>query len=91
MVGQNGVLEGIVSKSDLTGTVSPYLRPLLAKWKQSPEDATLQIKVKWIMIRPVHTISPDTLFAATMKDMRQFGWRVLPVVGQLGNVQGLVL
>ena len=90
MVGQNGVLEGIVSKSDLTGTVSPCLQPLLAKWQQSSEDATLQIKVKWLMIRPVHTISRDTSCAAIMEKMRRFGGRVLLVVDQHGKLEGLV-
>ena len=91
MIGRNGVLESVVSKSDLTGAISPCLQPVLAKWRQpSGDDATLQLKIKWIIARPVHTISPETSFAAIMKNMRQSGWRALPVMDQQGKIQGLV-
>jgi len=90
MIGQDGVPEGIVSKSDLTGAISPYLRPIFAKWRRPLDDATLQIKIKWIMNRPVRTIRPETSLEAVMKDMCQFGGRCLPVVDQQGKVQGLV-
>ncbi len=90
MVGTGGVLEGIVSKSNITGAISPYLRPVFAKWRRPLDDATLQIKIKWIMSRPVHTISPETSLATIMDNMSQFSGRCLPVVGQDGKVQGLV-
>ena len=59
MIGRDEVLEGVVSKSDITAAVSIYLRPVFAKWRRTLDDATLQIKVKWIMSRPVHIIKPD--------------------------------
>ncbi|MHC4123321.1 MAG: CBS domain-containing protein, partial [Planctomycetota bacterium] len=59
MIGTDGILEGIVSKSDLSGALSPFLRPVFAKWRRPQDDATLQIKIKWIMSRPVHIISPQ--------------------------------
>jgi CBS domain-containing protein len=90
MIGHGGVLEGIVSKSDITGAISPYLRPVFAKWRRPLDDATLNIRVKWIMSRPVRTIKPETSLAAIMENMRQSGGRCLPVVGQQGKVQGLV-
>ena len=90
MVGQNGMLEGIVSRSDLIGAISPYLRPEFAKWCRPLDEATLQIKIKWIMSRPVRTIRPETSLAAIMESMCQFGRRALPVVDQQGKVQGLV-
>ncbi len=90
MVGTGGVLEGIVSKSNITGAISPYLRPVFAKWRRPLDDATLQIKIKWIMSRPVHTVSPETSLAAIMDNMSQFGGRCLPVVDKDGKVQGLV-
>lgn len=90
MVGRDGVLEGIVSKSDIAGAISPYLRPVFAKWRRPADDATLQIKVKWIMIRPVHTIRPETSLAAIMENMCQSGRRVLPVMDQQGKIRGLV-
>ena len=90
MIGQNGVLEGIVSKSDITRAMSPYLQPIFAKWRRPLDDATLKIRIKWIMSRPVHTIKPETSLAAIMEYMSQFRGRCLPVTDEAGNVQGLV-
>ncbi len=53
------------------------------------DDATLQIRVKWIMSRPVHIISPQTPLAAIMKNMSRLHVHVLPVVEQ-GKALGLV-
>jgi len=90
MVGTDGVPEGIVSNSDITGAISPYLRPIFAKWRRPLDEATLQIKIKWIMSRPVHTITLDTSIEAIMENICRFGRRALPVVDQLGKVHGLV-
>jgi CBS domain-containing protein len=90
MIGRDGILQGIVSKSDLTGAISTYLKPVFAKWRRPLDDATLQIKVKWIMSRPVQTISPETSLQVIMENMRQFGRRALPVVDKQDKVQGLV-
>jgi len=90
LVGMDGQLEGIVSKSDITGAVSIYLRPIFAKWRRKLDDATLKIRVKWVMTRPVHTIKPDTSLAAIMENMFRFGGKCLPVIDQQGKVQGLV-
>jgi CBS-domain-containing membrane protein len=90
MVGTEGQLDGIVSKSDITGAVSVYLRPVFAKWRRPIDDATLQIKIKWIMTRPVRTIKPDTSFAEIIENMCQFGMRCLPVIDSQGKVVGSV-
>ena len=90
MIGKDGAPEGIVSKSDITGAISPYLRPIFAKWHRPLDDATLQIKVKWIMSRPVHTVKPETSLVNIMGTMRQSGLRALPVMDQQGNIQGMV-
>ena len=90
MIGQDRVLEGIVSKSDITGAVSPYLRSIFAKWRRPLDDATLKIKIKWIMSRPVRTIKPEISLAALMDNMCRFGGRALPVVDEQGKVRGLV-
>jgi CBS domain-containing membrane protein len=90
VVGRNGVVEGIVSKSDLSGAISPYLRPEFSKWRRPLDDATLQIKIRWIMSRQVHTVKPETPLTVIMKDMRRFGRRAMPVVDREGKVQGLV-
>jgi CBS-domain-containing membrane protein len=90
MVGAEGQLDGIVSKSDITGAVSVYLRPVFAKWRRPIDDATLQIKIKWIMTSPVRTIKPDTSFAEIIENMCQFGMRCLPVIDSQGKVVGSV-
>ena len=90
MIGKDGTLEGIVSKSDITGATSIYLRPIFAKWHGPGDDATLQIKLKWIMSRPVRMIRPETPLAAIIENMHRFSGRCLPVMGREGKVQGLV-
>ena len=90
MIGTDGVLEGIVSKSNITAAISPYLRPAFARWRRPLDDATLRIRVKWMMSKPVRTVGPQRTIAAMIEDMRQFGGRCLPVVDGQGSVQGLV-
>jgi len=90
LVGTEGQLQGIVSKFDIAGAVSINLRPLFAKWRQPMDEATLQIRIKWIMSRPVHTIPPETSLVRIMDSICRFGSRALPVVDQQGKVQGLV-
>jgi CBS domain-containing protein len=90
LVGTDGKLEGLVSRSDVNGALSPYLQPMFAKWRRPLDDATLQIKIKWIMTRTIRTVNPDTSLAAIMETMCQFGWRALPVIDHQGTVAGLV-
>jgi len=90
MIGKDGTPEGIVSKSDITGATSIYLRPIFAKWHGPSDDATLQIKLKWIMSRPVRTVRPQAPLATIIENMCRFGGRGLPVVDEQGKVQGLV-
>ena len=90
MVGHDGVLEGIVSKSDIRGATSPYLQPAFARRREFLDDATLQIRIRWIMSRPIHIISPQTSLEVIMKHMCQFRRLCLPVVDQQAKVLGLV-
>ncbi len=90
MIGQNGAIEGVVSKSDITRAMSPYLLPIFARWRRPLDDATLKIRIKWIMSRPVHVIKPETSLAAIVEYMSQFRGRCLPVTDEQDNVQGLV-
>jgi len=90
LVGQNGVLEGLVSNSSILGAVSLYLRPMFAQWRRPEDNATLDVKVKWIMSRPVRTVRPDATLGAMIESLRRFGGRCLPVVDADGAVQGLV-
>jgi len=90
MVGPEQVLEGIVSKSDLTGALSPYLRSIFAKYRRPLDDATLQIKVKWIMTKTTNTVQSDTPLSAIMEKMCQTRLRCLPVVDEQNKVLGLI-
>ena len=90
LVGTEPSFEGIVSTFDMASAISVYLKPMFAKWRRPIDDATLQIKIKWIMTREVQTIKPDTSVAAIMEKMRQSGLRCLPVVDERGKVLGLV-
>ncbi len=90
LIGQNGMLEGLVSNSNILGAVSVYLRPVFAKWRRPEDDATLGVKVKWIMSRPVRTIRPDATLEAMIESLRRYGGRCLPVADEKGTVQGLV-
>ncbi len=90
LAGTNGVIEGLVSRSDILGAVSLYLRPVFAKWRRPEDDATLGVKVKWIMSRPVRTVRPDTTLMAMIECMRHFGGRCLIVADEQGAVRGIV-
>ena len=90
VIGENGVLEGLVSDTDLAGAISPYLRPEFAHMRTPRDDATLQIKVKWIMSRPVYTIDPKASISDTIGVMRNVGQQHMPVVDKQGRVCGLV-
>ena len=90
LVGQDGVLEGLVSNSSILGAMSPYLRPLFAKWRRPEDDATLGIKIKWVMSRPVRTVTPDATLASMVESMSRYGGRCLPVVDSQAKVQGIV-
>jgi len=90
MIGKEQVPEGIISKSDLTGALSPYLRNIFAKWRRPMDDATLQIKVKWIMSKPTCTIKAETSLVTIMENMCQTDKKCLPVVDDQGKIQGLV-
>jgi len=86
----NEILEGIVSRSDIAGAVSPYLRSAFAKWRRPIDDASLQIRIKWIMSRPVRTVKLDTTISVIMENMSRYGGRCLPVVDEESRVVGLV-
>jgi acetoin utilization protein AcuB len=95
MVGSEDVmegtmLEGIVSRSDIAGAVSPYLRSTFEKWRRPIDDATLQIRIKWIMSKPVRTVKLDTPVNIIMENMSRYGGRCLPVLDNQGKVVGLV-
>jgi CBS domain-containing protein len=90
MVGTDGALEGIVSNSNITGAISPYLRPVFTKWRRPLDDASLNIRIKWVMSRPVRVIKPQTPLGAIMENMAQSGSRCLPVADEQNKILGLV-
>ena len=90
MIGEEGVLDGIVSKSNILGAISPYLRPVFAKWHTPADDATLNIKIQWVMTRPVRTVGPHATLGIAIESMQHFGGRCLPVMGDRGEVQGIL-
>ncbi|MHC5074270.1 MAG: CBS domain-containing protein, partial [Planctomycetota bacterium] len=87
---ESKVLEGIVSRSDIAGAVSPYLRSTFSKWRRPIDDASLQIRVKWIMSKPVRTVKLDTPVSIIMENMSRYGGRCLPVTDENAQVVGLV-
>ncbi len=90
LIGPKGKLEGIVSKSDVRGALSPYLQTIFAKWRTPMDIATLQIKARWVMNRPVRTVRPDASIGAVMHAMMEHGGRCMPVVDEKGQVLGIV-
>jgi CBS domain-containing protein len=90
LIGQKGKLEGIISKSDVRGALSPYLQTIFAKWRTPMDIATLQIKARWVMNRPVRTVRPDASIGAVMHTMIEHGGRCMPVVDEKGQVMGIV-
>jgi CBS domain-containing protein len=90
IAGSGSMMEGIISRSDLTAAMSPYLRPMFAQWRRPLDEASLQIKVKWVMSRPVHIVKPDKPLAIVMETMCRYNVRALPVVDQHGKVEGLI-
>jgi CBS domain-containing protein len=90
LVGGRQTAEGIVTMSDIKAALSPYLRPEFAKWRGPLDDATLRIRIKWIMSAPVRTIKPQTRLTAIMQIMVHFGIQSLPVTDQQDKVLGLV-
>ena len=90
IVGRKPAAEGIVSRSDIAGALSPYLRPTFAKWRRPLDDATLRIKVKWVMSAPLTTIASDAPLSAIMEQLQQLHKRALPVVDAQGTIVGMI-
>jgi CBS domain-containing protein len=89
MVGKEGKLEGIVSKSDVRGALSPYLQSMFVKWRSSMDIATLQIKAQWVMSRPVRTVRPDASLLSVIQAITEHGGRCMPVADEEA-VKGII-
>jgi len=89
MVGKEDKLEGIVSKSDVRGALSPYLQSMFVKWRGSMDIATLQIKAQWVMSRPVRTVRPDATVLSVIQAITEHGGRCMPVADETG-LKGII-
>ena len=67
-----------------------FYKPIFAKWRRPLDDASLQIKVKWIMSTPVHTVTLFATLGEVVSKMCSFGGRCLPVVNADGQVVGII-
>jgi CBS domain-containing protein len=90
LIGRDDTPEGIVSMSDLRAGMSPYLRPEFAKWRRPIDDASLRIKVRWLMSKNVHTVKSHDCLSDVATSMCRLGLRSMPVVNQKGQIEGLV-
>lgn len=90
LIGNGSKIEGIVTKSDLAGAASIYLRPIFAKWRRPEDDATLQIRLKWIMSKQIYAVKPETPLANIVHLKCKYDISYLPVVDTQGHVQGVV-
>jgi len=90
LIGEKGQLQGIVSKSDVRGALSPYLQSMFAKWRTSMDIATLQIKAQWIMSRPARTVRGEVTLASVMQGMSEHGGRCMPVTDDAGKIHGII-
>ncbi len=90
MVGDGSKLEGIVTRSDLDGAASIYLRPIFSKWRRPEDDATLQIRLKWIMSKQIYSVKPDTPLLNIVHLKCKYGISCLPVVDAQGKTLGVV-
>ncbi len=90
LVGGNGICHGIISRSDIAGAISPFLKPIFAKWRRPLDDSSLQIKVKWIMSTPVHVVPVNAALYAVLNKMSKFAGRCLPVAGTDNKIVGII-
>ncbi|TFG48850.1 MAG: hypothetical protein E4H40_03970 [Candidatus Brocadiia bacterium] len=90
LVGRRGVLEGIVTRAEVTGQISPYLRENFAHGAGGEDDPTLKIQLKWIMHVETGTISEDAKVAEISKAMRDSGKIVLAAANGRGEITGVV-
>lgn len=90
LVKEDDRLEAVFSQSDLNAALSPYLKPAFEQYRRPLDDASLQIRIKWFMSRPVHTVGPETPLWKVMEMMCRHDIRALPVQDTEGVVLGLV-
>jgi len=90
LVGDGTKLAGIVTRSDVDSAASVYLRPIFSKWRRPEDDATLQIRLKWIMSKQIYSVKPETPLFNIVHLKCKCDISCLPVVDAQGQVLGVV-
>ncbi len=90
LVGNGSKLDGIVTQSDLASAASVYLRPIFAKWRRPEDDATLQIRIKWVMSKQIYAVKVGTPLANIIHLNCKYDISCLPVIDAQGQVLGVV-
>ena len=90
LVGKEQKLDGIISRSDLRAAMSPYLLNMFSRWRRPLDIATLQIRIKWVMTKPVATIRSDATASAIASQFNTSKVRSLVVIDATGKVEGII-
>jgi len=90
LIEEKDQLAGILSQGDVNAALSPYLRSPFEEYRRPLDEASLQIRIRWFMSRPVHTASPDTPLWKIMEIMCRHQIRAVPIQDTGGTVAGLV-
>jgi|GEM_PF-875371 len=90
LIGGKGIIEGIISYWDIKAAISIYLRPIFMQWRGPTDDATLRIRVKWLLNRPVHTVRAVTPAGAIFRDIAMGVYGAVPVLNESEKVVGII-
>jgi CBS domain-containing protein len=90
LIEEQDKLAGILSRGDVNAAVSPYLRAPFEEYRRPLDEASLQIRIRWFMSRPVHTAQPQTPLWKLIDLMCRHQIRALPIQDSSGTVVGLV-
>ena len=90
LIGSDNKIDGIVSGSDVNSAVSVYLKPIFSKWRRPIDDATMQIKLKWIMSKLVYTAGLDESVSEIVAKMCRHKCRAMPIVDSQGKTLGII-
>ncbi|MEN6308353.1 MAG: CBS domain-containing protein [Anaerohalosphaeraceae bacterium] len=90
LVGKNGQLEGLLSRSDTAAAISPYTKSVFANYRRPQDDASFQIRIKWFMSRPVRAVRPETPLWAAMDTLCKYAIRCLVILDPQQRATGLI-
>lgn len=90
LIEEKDQMVGILSQGDLNAALSPYLRSPFEEYRRPLDEASLQIRIRWFMSRPVRTATPDTPLWKVMDTMCRHQIRALPVQDTHGSTVGLI-